>query len=391
MPPPPAEAEGEQEFTPRLLFDRIHGTSYEVDADRCQFSKSVLDRIANGRLRFITASLAGSSQRKYAGNFRRFESWVAQRGATLGPILDGSQPLQEEDLLMDFIVYQVEVRGLKHSTISGYMSAIRWVHLANGFDDPTANKPRLRMARRAIKRLTGEVKGKLPVTPDMLKHIGSNLAMDEAKHAVTWAGLNLAFFFVLRSAEYCDDPIKALQVGDVQFFKEGEPTDDLEQADELVIFIRSSKTDQTRKGARRNAYKTGSLLCPVVAAAKVMRLRQSMGAADDDPFLAYGHRQMLTRKTVTDVLRWAAKDLGQVEASNFASHSLRIGGASTMLACGYSEEYIRRQGRWQSYCWRQYAYDNREQMAGVSTAMATSDYTVMSAGQDFVHRRRGVG
>ena len=390
LPPPPAEAEGEQEFTPRLLFDRIHGTSYEVDADRCQFSKSVLDRIANGRLRFITASLAGSSQRKYAGNFRRFESWVAQRGATLGPILDGSQPLQEEDLLMDFIVYQVEVRGLKHSTISGYMSAIRWVHLANGFDDPTANKPRLRMARRAIKRLTGEVKGKLPVTPDMLKHIGSNLAMDEAKHAVTWAGLNLAFFFLLRSAEYCDDPIKALQVGDVQFFKEGEPTDDLEQADELVIFIRSSKTDQTRKGARRNAYKTGSLLCPVVAAAKVMRLRQSMGAADDDPFLAYGHKQMLTRKTVTEVLRWAARDLGQVEA-NFASHSLRIGGASTMLACGYSEEYIRRQGRWQSYCWRQYAYDNREQMAGVSTAMATSDYTVMSAGQDFVHRRRGVG
>ena len=79
------------------------------------------------------------------------------------------------------------------------------------------------------------------------------------------------------------------------------------------------------------AYKTGSLLCPVAAAAKVMRLRQSMGAADDDPFLAYGQKQMLTRKTVTEVLRWAAKDLGQVEA-NFASHSLGIGGASTMSA-----------------------------------------------------------
>ena len=57
----------------------------------------------------------------------------------------------------------------------------------------------------------------------------------------------------------------------------------------------------------------------------------------------YGQKQMLTRKTVTEVLKWAAKDFGQVEA-NFASHSLRIGGASTMLACGYSEEYIRRQG-----------------------------------------------
>ena len=62
-----------------------------------------------------------------------------------------------------------------------------------------------------------------------------------------------------------------------------------------------------------------------------------------------------------------------------------------MLAEGFSEEDIRRQGRWHSYCWRRYAYDSRERMKGVAAAMANSTYTVMAAGQDFVARRRGMG
>ena len=81
--------------------------------------------------------------------------------------------------------------------------------------------------------------------------------------------------------------------------------------------------------------------------------------------------------------------------SHWATRSYRLHfeptDASTMLAEGYSEEDIRRQGRWHSYCWRRYAYDSRERMLGVAAAMAKSTYTVMTAGQDFVARRRGAG
>jgi hypothetical protein len=96
----------------------------------------------------------------------------------------------------------------------------------------------------------------------------------------------------------------------------------------------------------------------------------------------------VSREDITRALRWAARDVGQSEKA-LSTHSLRIGGASCMLAEGYSEEHIRRQGRWHSFCWRRYAYDSRERMQGVSRAMATSTYTVMQAGQDFLHRRRG--
>jgi len=224
--------------------------------------------------------------------------------------------------------------------------------------------------------------------------IGESLDLSDQKEATLWAGLCLAFFFLLRSSEYCvADGVysadKALQVGDVRFFLKGTPTDNWEEADELVLFIRSSKTDQAGEGALRNAYATGTTLCPVKAAARVMRLRQAAGAGDGDPFLSWT-TGYLKRDQVTSILRWAAKELGQPEAL-YASHSLRIGGASTMLAEGYSEEDIRRQGRWHSYCWRRYAYDSRERMLGVAAAMAKSTYTVMTAGQDFVARRRGAG
>ena len=204
--------------------------------------------------------------------------WLDYMGAELGPLFDGTNPRAEKDLPMDFVVYFTEFRNPKPSTVATYLSAIRWVHLANGFPDPLLGKPRLVLARRAMKRLAGAVKGKLPVTPDMLHLIRASLDLTNAREAVVWGGLTTAFFFLLRSAEYCDDPSKALQIGDVQFFNQGQPTTDGQIADEVVICIRSSKTDQGRTGAMRNAYATDNDLCPVKAIARVMDLRRDQGA-----------------------------------------------------------------------------------------------------------------
>ena len=156
----------------------------------------------------------------------------------------------------------------------------------------------------------------------------------------------MAFFFLLRSSEYCEDPTKALRVGDVQFSWNGVSQTGGRGADEVLICIKDSKTDQGGQGALLTAYATGDILCPVTVAAKVVEMRRSMGATDEDPLLVWSGNAIiaiLKRAMVTDVLRWTATELGQEEAL-YASHSLRIGGASTMLACGFSEEDIRRLG-----------------------------------------------
>ena len=61
-----------------------------------------------------------------------------------------------------------------------------------------------------------------------------------------------------------------------------------------------------------------------------------------------------------------------------------------MLAMGADPEAVRRFGRWRSDCWRQYAYDTREAMRGVSTKMGTANYTLEHASLDFLAARREV-
>ncbi|KAJ1456665.1 hypothetical protein M885DRAFT_563773 [Pelagophyceae sp. CCMP2097] len=84
--------------------------------------------------------------------------------------------------------------------------------------------------------------------------------------------------FLLRSSEYAAssgffDVKRVLLVGDVEFFLSDQPEADWWKADEVVICIRASKTDQRGLGVLRNAYATGKDLCLVWAAAVVMDLR----------------------------------------------------------------------------------------------------------------------
>lgn len=132
------------------------------------------------------------------------------------------------------------------------------------------------LARRAAKRTSGPPKGKLPVSPDMLRNIHGHLELAAPFGVCLWGGLMLAFFFLLRSSEYASsggffDTSRALLVGDVAFYRAGEPVVDWWIADEVTLMIRASKTDQQRLGVCRNAYATGALLCPVKAAARARR------------------------------------------------------------------------------------------------------------------------
>ena len=60
---------------------------------------------------------------------------------------------------------------------------------------------------------------------------------------------------------------------DLRLTREGKPCShrDFEDADELTVFIRGSKTDVYNRGEYRNHYKTGLLLCPVRAAVQLFK------------------------------------------------------------------------------------------------------------------------
>jgi len=66
-----------------------------------------------------------------------------------------------------------------------------------------------------------------------------------------------------------------------------------------------------------------------------------------------------SREAVATALKKAAVELN-FPASDFATHSLRIGGATALFGAGVSFEEVRRFGRWASDCWRRYVYESRE-------------------------------
>ena len=97
----------------------------------------------------------------------------------------------------------------------------------------------------------------------------------------------------------------------------------------------------------------------------------------------------LSREFMSAVLKACALDCG-IPAAEFATHSLRIGGATALAATGrFTDDEIRRFGRWRSDCWRRYVYAARNacrafaslmSRVGIKTEYATArDYNVAAA------------
>ena len=119
------------------------------------------------------------------------------------------------------------------------------------------------MALDGIKRMQGAGKRRKPVTPGMLRRIRAKLAPRRSfDHAVLWATVRVAWFFLLRLSEYAvhdgghRDPKKGLQGRDVVPSCAGQRVASFALADEVVLTIRGSKTDVYNQGETRNHFRS---------------------------------------------------------------------------------------------------------------------------------------
>ena len=82
-------------------------------------------------------------------------------------------------------------------------------------------------------------------------------------HAILWAGLVLGFLFLLRVGEYAQhdgqpwDEKRGLRGADVKPRRNGEVVRSFREADEVVLTIRGSKTDQLNAGELRSQFVSG--------------------------------------------------------------------------------------------------------------------------------------
>ena len=310
-------------------------------------------------------SLAPSTKRVYASGQKRYLAFCEI--SSLSPF-----PLAE-DQLCSFVAHLAE-EGLQHSSVKGYLSAIRHLQILGGMGDPfVASWPLLEYTLKGLKlqqarRKSLRSKTRLPITPIIMRQLREVWEMESSQpdKIMLWAACCTCFFGFLRSGEVTVpsqkdyDPEAHLSEGDVALDSLSSPT-------VVRVHIKTSKTDPFCKGVFVFLGITGNELCPVSAMSAYLAIR----GRSPGPFFRFQSGVPLSRELLVKHVRAALRVKG-VDDSKYSGHSFRIGAATTAAAVGVEDSMIKTLGRWESAAYLAYVRIPRERLAAVSARLANS-------------------
>ena len=146
------------------------------------------------------------------------------------------------------------------------------------------------------------------------------------------------------------------------------------QAEEIVVHIKGSKTDQYNVGCTRNQYATNRELCPVAAMAMYEKHfpHRVRGSEARMPLARWSDGSYVTRSEVQTYLEVASIADGG-EPGDVGSHSLRVGGATAMYHVVKDLAKVRRFGRWATDTFHIYLWESHEPMRDIGLAMAEDE------------------
>ena len=323
--------------------------------------------------------------RRYATSWKFWMAFLEIRkdlGLDKNPYLERISSDDRRRIIVLFIFHLHEHEKKHCGGIDGIMCAVAFCfkshpHCTEVFKDPTVRLAKAGCASRE-RNVEKEVKARrLPVTYDMIQYLelalwhGHEVPGFTTHDKMAFVGIILAFHFMLRCSEYVfectkegrSDPSHALLANDVEFitatglrYKPGELRAlniPLASIMHVRLIIRSSKTDKNGKRGRNLIIsRRGTEEAHLIQILYEWVFLSGIGTNADDPFLSRykvhhgkNKRLILLRKTVNTQLKTMAVFFG-FDDVYFSSHSLRIGGATTMAAGGSSRERIKRIADW---------------------------------------------
>ena len=132
------------------------------------------------------------------------------------------------------------------------------------------------------------------------------------------------------------------------------------------VHLKRSKCDQLSKGAYILMGRTRTPLCPVAAILVFIACR---GNQQGLLFLDAQHG-IIRKAWFTEQIRGVLKTAG-LPYQSYAGHSFRIGAVTTAALVGIEDSTIQMLGRWHSGVFLQYIRMPKEQLARLSSVMAT--------------------
>ena len=295
--------------------------------------------------RAIAASIAAQTKPKYKTALRMLASCQESLGRKM------KLPLSNQDVLC-FIAFMAN-RDVHDSTISKYLSAIRYAMISVGHKCDNLRTAVVKQVLKGIRnlkrdpKLLAQKKTRRAMTIPHLKLLGhaikkSNLST-YMKSAV-WAGSMMAFWGSSRIGELMGpyvssfDPKSSLLLSDVKISKEG-----------MKVWIRSPKCGTPI-----------AALDPVAAVMFYLEQREEKHGQDPNlPFFLEESGKCLTKQKFNTLLHKLLDDFLTDDRDALTGHSFRSGLATLMEVAGFSKEDIQAWGRWSSEAFVRYCKEKR--------------------------------
>ena len=282
-----------------------------------------------------------------------------------------SNPLPVSQSLLCYFAAYLGRNGLTHQTIKTYLSAVRYLQIANDLPEPreTSSLPKLKVIANGIRKEQANrppAKPRLPITPEILRKIRAIWAPKATEHdtIMLWAACCLAFFGFFRIGEItvpsdsAFDPQIHPTLKDIAVDSPSDPS-------LLQVHLKQSKTDQFRKGIDIFVGRTRNDLCPVAAVLAYIAARGDVSG----PLFKFADGRPLTRIRFVAQIRQALESSG-LFSQEYAGHSFRIGAATTAAECGVEDSTIKAQGRWRSSAFQVYIRLPRQYLASLSSQLS---------------------
>ena len=329
------------------------------ELSREAFPAGTPDQMINQARAAFASSVSSSSQTCYTSAYNHLLQAEAQLGRRFS-----SPPLEAE--ISYYTAYLIQ-RNISKPSIQSYLSGLRFAILARGAQSHT---PMPSLAAQLMSGVANMNKNAMaealkcrrrPITLNMLILLRSSIANHPSwspyEKSLRWSTMLLCYWGSFRMGELISqekwkfDPLKALMPSDLQF-----------KEDCLSVWIRSPKI-WSQGGDIVEVWKVSENedMDPVLAVSRFLQFRNlAFGEANDKPVFLHQDGSLYTKAELNQDLRNLLAQYPALSRSgreSWSGHSFRAGLATLLTSLGFTEEQVKKWGRWHSAAYMLYAQD----------------------------------
>ena len=248
-----------------------------------------------------------------------------------------------ERVLLTYIAW-LHKKGRSHSTISSHLSAVRHLHIMNGYKAEHIRTDKVKLALRCIFIHSPPPCQKKPIDFSLLVEVWRSIEISVDTYL--WqAIICLGFFGGLRGSEYTANVklSSGPRIHNISFNK------DLKA---MRYQISSCKTNP--HGFTSLLGCSGSHICPVCTMKKYLKWRASFQKVDSDSWLFVDSTLKPVSKASLDMFIHKIITSSGRDGASYSTHSLRAGAATSAAQAGCPDYEVMAIGNWKSQVFTRY-------------------------------------